>query len=50
MSGISQPLYHFWTTVNIKRFALGPLSCLPCLSIGLSICNVDLLWPNGWMD
>jgi len=34
----------------VKRFpvpyAIGPLSCLSVLSV----CDVGLLWPNGWMD
>jgi len=34
----------------VKRFALCyrtvVLSCLSCLSV----CNVDVLWPNGWMN
>jgi len=28
-------------------YATGPLSVL---SVGLSLCNVGLLWPNCWMD
>ena len=27
----------------VKRFAIGPLSVL-------SVCNVGVLWPNGWTD
>jgi len=27
-------------------YATGPLSCLS----SLSVCNVGVLWPNGWMD
>jgi len=26
------------------------LSCQSCLSICLSVCNVGVLWSNGWMD
>jgi len=38
----------------IKRFALYYRTivlcvCLVCLSV-LSVCNVGVLWPNGWMD
>ena len=25
------------------------LSC-PVLSVCLSVCNIGVLWPNGWMD
>jgi len=34
----------FWSTVtsNSSSCATGPLSCL-------SVCNVGVLWPNGWM-
>jgi len=28
---------------------LSPDRCLSCLSV-LSICNLGVLWPNGWMD
>jgi len=24
--------------------------CLSCLSVCLSVCNVGVLWPNGWTD
>jgi len=24
--------------------------CLSCLSISLSVCDVGVLWPSGWMD
>jgi len=24
--------------------------CPVCLSVCLSLCNVGVLWPNGWMD
>ena len=33
---------------SVKRFALSD-RCLPCLSC-LSVCNVGVLSPNGWMD
>ena len=36
---------------SVKRFALyaiGPLSCLSCPL--LPVCDVGVLWPNGWMD
>ena len=39
----------------VKRFAfaIGPLSCpsvcLSCLSVCLSVCDVGVLWPNGWI-
>jgi len=38
----------FWATVtsNGSPYATGPLSCLSCLPV----CNVGVLWPNGWMD
>jgi len=39
--------------LNSLPFAIGPLSvlsvCPVCLSV-LSVCNVGVLWPNGWMD
>jgi len=40
----------------VKRFALCfRLSCLSCLSCSvclslLSVCDVGVLWPNGWMN
>jgi len=30
--------------------AICQLSCLSCLSVRLSVCNVRALWPNGWTD
>ena len=36
-------------TSNGSPYATGPLSCLSYLSL-LSVCNVGVLWPNGWMD
>jgi len=33
-------------TSNGSPSAMGPLTCLSCLSV----CNVDVLWPNGWVD
>ena len=34
-----------------KRFALCYLTVVcPVLSVCLSVCNVGVLWPNGWMD
>jgi len=45
----------FWATVFlfVKRFALcyRTVVCpvLSCLSV-CPVCNVGLLWPNGWMD
>jgi len=34
----------------VKRFALCYQTvCLACLSV-LSVCDVGVLWPNGWMD
>jgi len=38
---------YFWTTVCKMRFALCYLTAI--LSV-LSVCNVGVLWPNGWMD
>jgi len=37
--------HDFWATVtsNGSPCAMGPLSVL-------SVCNVGVLWPNGWMD
>jgi len=34
----------------VKRFAyaIGPSSCLPCPVC--TVCNVGVLWPNGWTD
>jgi len=37
-------LVDFWATVcETSPYAIGPLSVL-------SVCNVGVLWPNGWMD
>ena len=38
----------FWATVckNRSPYAIRPLSVLSCLSV----CDVGVLWPNGWMD
>jgi len=40
----------------VKRFVLGPYAMGPlsvclyvCLSC-LSVCNVGIFWPNGWID
>jgi len=33
------------TSCNGSPYATGPLSCLSALSV----CNVGLLWPNGWI-
>ena len=40
-------LFDFWATItsNGSPYAIGPSSCLSCLSV---LCGV--LWPNGWMD
>ena len=38
----NQKLVYFWATNFVKRFTL-------CYQT-LSICNVAVLWPNGWMD
>ena len=55
----SQPcaLLSFWATVckTVRPMlpvtvVLSVLSCLSvCLSV-LSVCDVGVLWPNGWMD
>jgi len=34
---------------NGSPYAVGPLSCPVCLSV-LSVCDVGVLWQNGWMD
>jgi len=34
---------------NGLPYAIRPLSVLPVLS-SLSVCDVGVLWPNGWMD
>jgi len=26
------------------------LSCLSCPAVCMSVCNVGVLWPNGWTD
>jgi len=37
--------------LNGSPYPIGPLSVLSaCLSLHLSVCNVGVLWPNGWMD
>ena len=35
----------------VKQFvyAIGPLSCLSVCTVS-PVCNVGVLWPNGWMD
>jgi len=33
----------------VKRFALYAIGPVSCLSV-LSVCNVGVLWPNGWAD
>jgi len=33
----------------VKQFALCYWSVV-CLSVCLSVCDVGVLWPNGWMD
>jgi len=40
--------FSFWATItsNGPPFAIGLFSCLSVLSV----CNVGVLWPNGWMD
>jgi len=40
--------FRFWSTATSysSPYAAGPLSCLSCLSV----CNVGVLWSNGWMD
>jgi len=39
-------LLYFWATVSQLASCIKPL---PCLSV-LSVCDFDVLWPNGWMD
>jgi len=36
----------------VKRFALcyQTVDCPVCLSVCLSVCDVHILWPNGWTD
>jgi len=34
----------------VKRFALCYRTAFSCLPVCLSVCNVGVLWPNGWMD
>ena len=44
----------FGATVYVKRFALSYRTvvslCPVCPRPVLSVCNVGVLWPNGWMD
>jgi len=35
--------------VNRSPYAIGPLSC-PVLCVCLSVCDVNVLWPNGCTD
>ena len=35
----------FFRQVAVRPMLWGPLSCLSCMSV----CNVGVLWPNGWM-
>jgi len=41
-------IWHFWAIVTStgSPYATGPLSCL---SVCLSVCNVAVLWQNGWI-
>jgi len=46
---ISRP---FWTTVckTVHPYVIRCLYCPVCLSVCLSVCNIGVLWPNGWTD
>jgi len=41
----SQLSTHFWATVCYQTVVR-----LSVLSVCLSVCDVGVLWPNGWMD
>ena len=41
---------HFWATACKKVRPMLSDRCLSCLSVCLSVCDVGVLWPNGWMD
>jgi len=36
--------------LNRSPYAIGPLSCLCVCPVSLSVCDVGVLWPNGWTD
>ena len=38
----------FWATVSVRPMISD--RCLSVLSVCLSVCDVGVLWPNGWMD
>ena len=48
-------LIRFWATVcktvhpmpSVRSVCL---SCLSCLAVCLHVCDVGVLWPNGWLD
>jgi len=40
----------FWATICKTFRPVLSDRCLSCLSVSLSVCNIGVLWPNGWMD
>ena len=44
--------FDFWATICKTVCPMLSVRCLSCLSVCLScpVCNVGLLWPNGWTD
>jgi len=39
--------FNFWATVYKT---VRPMLSVHCLSVYLSVCDVGVLWPNGWID
>jgi len=41
----------FWATVckTVRPYAIGPLYVPSVLSVCLSVCDIGVLWSNGWM-
>ena len=48
MSGTESPLSAVSFSATICKM-VHPMLSDRCLSV-LSVCNVDVLWPNGWID
>ena len=48
--GHSSPSGLFGSCLLVIIILLLSVRCLSCLSFCLSVCNVGVLWPNGWTD
>jgi len=42
--------HHFWATVYKTVRPMLSDRWLSCLSVCMPLCNVGILWPNGWTD